>query len=365
MRKNKALFAISNLWLWHATRTLAVINMYLDKKYEIDIISYWYALTFLKDELKSEKINFIELEEYPHLERWNGIMFYYYLLIDLFNTRKLIKQENIFIKNIEHNYDFIFSDGKYWIYSKTVPSFLLSHQLSFVVPKLFIFYKNIVDYFNKRYFKNFRLIFIPDYSDEKLSLAWKLSHPKRISSIDHKYIWILSSFYDQQSELDKQIKIDYLFIVSWYLLENKQNFVDKLIFESKKLDWKKVFILWDTSTFYKKELENDITIYSYVSWKQRKIFFENAWIIISRSGYTTIMDCIELDKKAIFFPTKNQTEQEYLASFLKYNNYFVIWNDSSKLEDLILNIKNTSYFKANYKTKQALNLIDKEIDLFL
>lgn len=37
-------------------------------------------------------------------------------------------------------------------------------------------------------------------------------------------------------------------------------------------------------------------------------------IILSRSGYTTIMDLSKLEKKAFFIPTPGQYEQEYLAN---------------------------------------------------
>ena len=40
-------------------------------------------------------------------------------------------------------------------------------------------------------------------------------------------------------------------------------------------------------------------------------------IVISRSGYTTIMDLTVLEKKAFFIPTPGQYEQEYLAKRLK------------------------------------------------
>jgi UDP-N-acetylglucosamine:LPS N-acetylglucosamine transferase len=39
-------------------------------------------------------------------------------------------------------------------------------------------------------------------------------------------------------------------------------------------------------------------------------------LIVSRSGYTTIMDLAKLNKKAFFIPTPGQFEQEYLAKRL-------------------------------------------------
>jgi len=39
--------------------------------------------------------------------------------------------------------------------------------------------------------------------------------------------------------------------------------------------------------------------------------------VISRSGYSSIMDLAILGKKVFFIPTENQPEQVYLASYLK------------------------------------------------
>jgi UDP-N-acetylglucosamine:LPS N-acetylglucosamine transferase len=44
-----------------------------------------------------------------------------------------------------------------------------------------------------------------------------------------------------------------------------------------------------------------------------KFDLDNNSLIISRSGYSTIMDLAVLGKKAFFIPTPGQFEQEYLA----------------------------------------------------
>lgn len=359
MKKNRILFAISSLWLGHATRTLPIIKYYLEKWYFIDIISFWNALNFLKKEFKDiDKIWFFELEDYPPLERWKWIKFYFYLIVDLQKTKKLIKNENNFVKKIEKNYDFIISDWRYWVYSKKIPSFLISHQLSFVMPKWLGIFQKISDYNNIKYFKNFNRILIPDYEDKKNNLAWKLSHPSWIEKINYDYIWILSDFYLEKKDFKE--KIDYLFTITWYLKESKNSFVNKLIKQAKKLNWEKIFSLWDYSKNEIKTQKNNILIYSNFTKKQKNEFFNKAKVIVSRAGYTTIMDLVELDKKAILFPTPNQTEQEYLAKYLK--DYFVIWdNNDFDLVDLSEKIKNTKNFDFPSKTKETLKKIDKII----
>ena len=45
-------------------------------------------------------------------------------------------------------------------------------------------------------------------------------------------------------------------------------------------------------------------------------------IIISRCGYSTVMDLVKLQQKAILVPTPGQTEQEYLGAYLQDQKLF-------------------------------------------
>ena len=45
-------------------------------------------------------------------------------------------------------------------------------------------------------------------------------------------------------------------------------------------------------------------------------------LIISRPGYSSVMEIVSLNKKALFIPTPGQTEQEYLADYYKEKKYF-------------------------------------------
>lgn len=321
----KALFAVSSLWLGHASRTLPVIKHYLDLWFEIKLISFWNALIFLKKELSNySNVYFVELEDYPPLERWIWISFYYYLLIDITKLDFLIRKENEFIKKMNEEFDFIFSDWKYWIYKTGTPSYLVSHQISFLPQKWLTMVRKIADFGNYNYFKKFSAILIPDFENEKKSLAWKLSHSDILKKLKHYYIWTLTSYEKPENSIVQDI--DYYFIISWYLVEHKDNFIKKLVKEAQKLEWKKIFVLWDNSTDTITNIEeSNITIYSNISWEQRINFFHRAKIIISRAWYTTIMDLVANNKKAILFPTKNQTEQEYLAKYLDKKWLFVNW----------------------------------------
>ena len=75
----------------------------------------------------------------------------------------------------------------------------------------------------------------------------------------------------------------------------------------------------------------------------QEAFLQSEWIIC-RSGYTTIMELMALEKKSILIPTPGQTEQEYLARELTKKNYaFCVKQRSFDLVMAIAEAKNFSY----------------------
>ena len=65
-----------------------------------------------------------------------------------------------------------------------------------------------------------------------------------------------------------------------------------------------------------------IEIFPSIDWKQTDSIILQAEKIISRSGYSTIMDLITIQQKAVLVPTPGQTEQEYLAKYLAEKKLF-------------------------------------------
>lgn len=360
----KILFAISSLGLGHATRTLSIINDLKEDNF-ITIVSYGNALNFLEAEFSEENnVELISMDDYPKFGRGKGLGVYFNLVIDSIKTNLIIKKEEAYIKIIENEYDFIFSDGRYGFNSKKIPSFLLSHQISLILPKYLSFFQLLVDWANYRYIKKFDKLFIPDFLKEKNSLAGELSHTRSLKYLNHEFIGILSSYKKDNLKCD----IDYLFVISGYLDDNKGSFISKLIEESKLLDGGKVFILGDMTSSEIKEMDEfNIKIYPSVTGKLRNELFNRSKVVVSRSGYTTIMDLVELDKNAILFPTPNQEEQEYLARSNKLKEHFVVENSDKKinLNTLVNKISKTKKIINNKKTVDSLRKIRSNIDPYI
>ena len=89
----------------------------------------------------------------------------------------------------------------------------------------------------------------------------------------------------------------------------------------------------------------------YNSLNMNKAMLESE-IIISRSGYSTIMDLEKVHAKAIFIPTPGQTEQEYLAKYLKSKKicYYVSQNKFNLQESIKKSSEYTGFKHISKKT---------------
>ena len=79
----------------------------------------------------------------------------------------------------------------------------------------------------------------------------------------------------------------------------------------------------------------NIEIINYLTSRELEKAINASEFVISRSGYTTIMDLACMGKKAYFIPTPGQTEQEYLALRLKNKGIVPYSNQADfKIKDL-------------------------------
>ena len=360
----RALFAISSLGLGHATRTLVIIREYLRRGYFITVVSTGNCLAFLRMDLADETaVDFRDMADYPPLERGTGWRLYWYLLVDLLRTWGLIRREYKAVQAIAADYDFIFSDGRYGFHSRKTPSFILSHQIAFIPPKGLGKASWLIEKINMAALRKFDCLFIPDYPWLDRSLAGRLAHGPFLRGCRHRYIGILSSY----RHLNLTRDIDYLFVISGYLLEHKGSFVRNLLEEAVALPGRKVFVLGAADgddRVYHRYRRHDLEIHPLASGALRQELFNRARVIISRAGYTTVMDLAEHGKRALLIPTPNQTEQEYLADFLSGRRYFVARSQGNgfKLAPAMEACDRTAVFTPPWKTEESVRRIVDSVE---
>jgi UDP-N-acetylglucosamine transferase subunit ALG13 len=321
LKRPVILFCVSSLGLGHAARTLPLIRSFLED-HTVHVMTTGGALRLLRDELSEGAVTFHECVEYPPLERGVGVMYVVYLIIDTLRTVVTIRREHRFVTDLACSIQpaCIISDGRYGAHVDGIPSFLISHQISFLTPRRPRWVRALVDRVNAHYLWAFDRVLIPDDGDSSRALAGELSHAPSLAHIPHEHIGILSSLARRPIERD----IDVLFSIGGFLSAHKPDQVERIRALAQALPGKKVLITgtdWhDTEDVVH---TRDLEVYGFVSRDLRQTLFNRARFVVTRGGYTTVMDLVELGTPGLLLPTEGQLEQEYLAEHLQRRGLFV------------------------------------------
>ena len=91
---------------------------------------------------------------------------------------------------------------------------------------------------------------------------------------------------------------------------------------------------------------------------------EESRIVITRSGYSTVMDLVKLGKQAILIPTPGQTEQEYLADSFHQKKYFLKMNQSDiNIPNSMKKMTDFKGFPLNYRPELLKTAIEDFLQL--
>ncbi|TWO33733.1 glycosyltransferase [Seonamhaeicola sediminis] len=346
--KKRILVAPLNWGLGHATRCIPIINALLELNFEPIIASDGVALTLLQKEFP--KLSSIELPSYNITYAKKGKNFKFKLIKDAPKLLNAIKSEKKATKDIviNHNISGIISDNRLGVYSKKVPTVFITHQLNVLSGNTTWLSTKM----HEKFIKKFDECWVPD-TDADINLSSKLGHPDDFK-IPTKYIGPLSRFEKQTVKPVNKI----LVLISGpepqrTLLEEKlfwelKNYPEKVVFVKGVMEKKQVV-----------EVIGNITVYNFMTSKLLEKTINESELVISRSGYTTVMDLAKLNKKAFFVPTPGQFEQEYLAKQLTQLNLVPSCKQDdftiTKIED-IDNFEGLKAFdfKVNFKTLFSL-----------
>jgi len=304
--KKNILVAPLNWGLGHATRCIPIIRELEKNNFNPIIASDGNALALLKKEFPH--LLHLELPSYNIEYSKKGENFKWKLIKNSPKTIGAILSEKKFIKKWCKEFDLsgIISDNRLGVYNKKVSSVIITHQLTVLSGKTTWISSKMHQYF----IKNFRECWVPDF-DKNFNFSGKLGHLKD-SDLNIHYIGTLSRLEK------KELPIQYDLMVLLSGPEPQRTLLQEKLFEElKNFDGKVIFIKGIIEEEQKKELINNVIIYNFMTSKELEVAMNESQKILCRSGYTTIMDLIQLEKKAFFIPTPGQFEQEYLAKKFK------------------------------------------------
>ena len=306
-KQKHIMVAVLDWGLGHATRCIPIINCLLTNGCKVSIAGNGSSLELLKQEFP--QLTFYELASYKVTYPLSGF-FFLHLLFQSPRIFRAICTERRQIEKLvsENNIDAIISDNRYGCYSDKVPSVLITHQLNIQLPASLTWSKPIVDFTNNRLIKKFNACWVPDFPS---GFTGKLSQTKKLNA---RFIGMLSRF-----QLNDIVQESDLVVGLVSGPEPQREFFEKLLIkEFKKLNKPCLIVRGLPNVMQNETQDGNITLRAHAPVQELQSIISKAGFIISRSGYTTIMDLQAIGKKhVIFIPTPGQTEQEYLAKELE------------------------------------------------
>jgi len=319
--------------LGHATRDIPIIKVLLEEGHSLGIVATGAAYELLEKEYPD--FDFYNVTDYPSPYTAEGFSVARVVALYPLMFRNIMRETRLLRRIVRRGkYDLVISDNRFGIHDNRVPSLFISHQIRYSVPGYIEWAERTSEWFNARYHSNFDRVIIPDNPPDVLPLSGKLGRAnQRITKRKAYYAGILSSI----KKIDVPEDLDYLVSVSGPK-EQKDRFRDAVMSQITELPGKKVVLLGDPSGDVDEKLDEDTHIMSHASREEMTLLMNRASFIITRSGYTTVMELAELGgKQALFVPTPGQTEQEYLSDYYEKMGWF--YSVSQKDLDLIRDVE--------------------------
>lgn len=348
----------------HATRCVPIIQYLRERGIEVILAADGRPYDVLRHEFPGLKI--IRLPGFEVSYPKNGSMAAH-MLRSIPGILRGIREEHQALKHIvnKEKIDAVISDNRYGLWTKTVPCALITHQVFIRAPFGQATLRRLTRYFLSR----FTTCWIPDDASDN-NLSGELSHERRLPS-NATFIGPLSRFSREDSVASEE-DIDLLVILSGpepqrtILCDKVMEQLISLTLEGH-LDNQKVIVAGgcpEEKHLASKKIIEGVQLIPHLSALELEEKLRRSRLVISRPGYSTVMDLAAMGKKACFVPTPGQTEQEYLAQKMQEDG--IAPYQSQKKFDLYSLLNSSKKFKGfgEYRFEGKLeSAIDKFLSL--
>lgn len=308
----KPLVLVSPLdWgLGHTTRCIPLVRELISLGCDVIIACNSTQKELLQQEFPA--VTYIHLAGYGIRYGQTRWITFARLLVQSLKILTKIKQERRWLRQFltSRPVDAIISDNRFGLYTTGIPTVFITHQLN-IKTGLGRLADLIARRWNYRRIERFTTCWVPDKAGTP-SLAGDLSHPARMPAIPVEYIGGLSRFGSCTGAGQGEL----LIILSGP--EPQRSIFEELLLQQVKAYTGRVTLVrgLPLSAALPAAPEN-CTLLNHAPAALLHTLICPATLVISRCGYTTVMDLLKLQKKTILVPTPGQAEQEYLAHYLQ------------------------------------------------
>jgi uncharacterized protein (TIGR00661 family) len=244
------------------------------------------------------------------------------LIAQIPRLKKRIKKEHLWLQEAikTHKLDCVLSDNRYGLYSNHIPCIIITHQLQILSG-----YSNYIDKFllkiHYKFIERFNQCWVVDIANDN-GLSGNLAHPPVMPKIKTEYIGLLSQCANQP--IKKGGKTEAIILILLSGAEPQRSILsDSLWKKAVKSDKHIIFVEGNENAVTPTTIPNHISYHKRLSANNLITAINESSIVICRSGYSSLMDLVAMNKKAILIPTPGQTEQEYLAKLMHQKKFFM------------------------------------------
>lgn len=234
-----------------------------------------------------------------------------------------ITREHFRLKKIiqKHAIDIVISDNRFGLWNRKVKTAYVTHMPLIPFPKPLRFLEFFGVLLQRVVIKKYSMCLIPDLPGE-LNVSGRLSHGIYLPD-NVRFIGILSRFISPGvSREEHPIKYQHNTVILSGPEPQKEILKQKLVTLLKDKEPITVFLEGKPDRKNEAVRLGNIFFYNHLFSSEMKEMITTSERIITRSGYTTIMELISLNCCALLIPTPGQTEQEYLAEYLAGKGWF-------------------------------------------
>jgi UDP-N-acetylglucosamine transferase subunit ALG13 len=370
-QKKTVIVASLNWGLGHATRCIPIIEALEAAGATVILASDGGALDLLRREFPH--LRAVELPAYNIRYPFRSMVLSIALqghkilrggILEYFWLKKMIKNEQI---------DVVISDNRFGFFNRKITSVFMTHQVQILIPMRFL--QPFVNAVNHFFIRQFDALWIPDLAFEN-NLAGNLAHglcvEKLAKKLTIKYLGTLS----RMNNFSTAIKYRAIIVLSGP--EPQRRFLEEKILiqleeilrteKNRTPQYNSQFCLVrgvSDDKLDKKKWAN-IEIHDVLTTTDLNQKIMESEVVICRSGYSSLMDLVALQKKAILIPTIGQTEQEYLGAALARQNRFVCvhqdtFNLEKSLSELSKTIGFTDFLHEDSRKNETLQEVIREL----
>ena len=365
----KVLVAPLDWGLGHATRCVPVVREFLRAGAEVELAVVKANANFFREvfpELRQRLAPSYNIV-YPK----HGYNMALWLLKNSVHLNAVMRYEHHFAEEMvkRHGYDVLFSDNRFAFYSKNALSIYMTHQRRIAFPRAFAAFERIGVMWHANIMRKFDEVWVPDLEIYP-GYAGSLSHSGATpGEKPMRYVGTLSRFSEMGNDgnalgnapapVDLEREVDLMSVsefmahsanVEWDAAPEKRTsgnhsfemranykvvavvsgvepartqFEQQLREALQQIPGQHMMILGKPSAEQKTWTEGNIEFHTHLATNNFAEAVKRADFVVSRGGYSTVMDMAELGAKCIFVPTPGQFEQIVLAHDLSKAGYAV------------------------------------------